>query len=427
MSVRSTGLTPALVLPSLLKHVSFVSPTATLPATTDLRSLFPPVYDQGQLGSCTANAACSLVEILSPTFLGSRMFLWYQTRVLENKAAQNAGVQLHDIITTLKTFGMPAEVDWPYVATQYAVLPPPTVYALALQHLALQCDNIPNDVQQLKGALTVGLPWMTGIPIYTNMEPNFAVHGGNLHNVFVKGTGIFPMPGATDTVHGYHAVCIVGYDDAKKWWIVRNSWGALSGDGGYYYIPYTYMALGETTSDNWVIQTMSNTASATTAASASAASATTATTAGTTITGDCKVSDWTVGACSATTCGTSGMQSMTRKMVTAAVGTGAACPALTQTQACQASACPVDCAVGPWAPYPSCLAKACGVKADTQTSTRKVVTAPANGGAACPVLTMSQPCSMPCKHSASTVALIAAGVGVVLLVPLAVLGIVLAL
>ena len=33
-----------------------------LPALTDLRAKCPPVYDQGQLGSCTANAIGGAVE-----------------------------------------------------------------------------------------------------------------------------------------------------------------------------------------------------------------------------------------------------------------------------------------------------------------------------------------------------------------------------
>ncbi|MDP2182372.1 MAG: C1 family peptidase [Actinomycetota bacterium] len=38
--------------------------------------------------------------------------------------------------------------------------------------------------------------------------------------------------------HGYHAVCIVGYDDADACWIVKNSWGAAFGEDGYFRIAY---------------------------------------------------------------------------------------------------------------------------------------------------------------------------------------------
>jgi hypothetical protein len=33
-----------------------------LPSSVDLRSQFPPAYDQGELGSCTANAVAGLVQ-----------------------------------------------------------------------------------------------------------------------------------------------------------------------------------------------------------------------------------------------------------------------------------------------------------------------------------------------------------------------------
>ncbi len=54
-----------------------------LPASVDLTSACPPVYDQGQLGSCTANAIGGAIEFdqikqnLSPIFVPSRLFIYY--------------------------------------------------------------------------------------------------------------------------------------------------------------------------------------------------------------------------------------------------------------------------------------------------------------------------------------------------------------
>jgi hypothetical protein len=45
-------------------HAYRVERAQVLPPSVDLRSSCPPVYDQGQLGSCTANAIAGLHEFL---------------------------------------------------------------------------------------------------------------------------------------------------------------------------------------------------------------------------------------------------------------------------------------------------------------------------------------------------------------------------
>lgn len=67
-----------------------------------------------------------------------------------------------------------------------------------------------------------------------------------------------PMPSANEQVMGGHAVCCVGFDDNKKCFIVKNSWGASWGLNGYFYMPYEYMSDTDLTSDFWIITSVTN-------------------------------------------------------------------------------------------------------------------------------------------------------------------------
>src|SRR5258708_36119100 len=59
-----------------------------LPASTDLRSQCPGVYDQGMLGSCTANAIGGAIEFdrmkqKLTDFVQSRLFIYFNERLIE--------------------------------------------------------------------------------------------------------------------------------------------------------------------------------------------------------------------------------------------------------------------------------------------------------------------------------------------------------
>src|SRR5437870_13626801 len=79
----------------------------TLPAKVDLRKKCPPVYDQGQLGSCTANAIAGAVEFdqmkerLPQIFVPSRLFIYYNERVIEGSVDSDSGAMLRDGIKTV--------------------------------------------------------------------------------------------------------------------------------------------------------------------------------------------------------------------------------------------------------------------------------------------------------------------------------------
>jgi C1A family cysteine protease len=214
-----------------------------LPKLVDLRNKFQSVYDQGTLGSCTANALCGLMGYDDPSLFGSRLFVYYNERKLENDISDDNGASLSDGIKTLQKYGVCSETEWPYDITKFTVTPSSQCYTDALKHKALQVKNIHNDVTSMKNALAQGYPFVVGIVVYPSFETET-----------VAQTGIVPMPDPTlEESIGGHAVVCVGYDDYKKCWIMRNSWGTGWGDAGYFYLPYLYLLDSSLASDLWNI------------------------------------------------------------------------------------------------------------------------------------------------------------------------------
>src|ERR1700758_5646480 len=84
------------------QYAAPVETIGALPANVDLTSACPPVYDQGQLGSCTANAIAGAIEFdqikqnLSPIFVPSRLFIYYNERAMEGTVSSDSGAQIRD-------------------------------------------------------------------------------------------------------------------------------------------------------------------------------------------------------------------------------------------------------------------------------------------------------------------------------------------
>src|SRR5436305_476091 len=90
-------------LPDMRDASLSIPATTTLPDKADLSvsADMPPVYNQGQLNSCTGNALAAAVDfdihLQTQAFLTpSRLWIWYQERVIEGTADQNVGAQIRD-------------------------------------------------------------------------------------------------------------------------------------------------------------------------------------------------------------------------------------------------------------------------------------------------------------------------------------------
>lgn len=228
-----------------MKHVMRSSKTGEIPRKVDLRHKFPAPFDQGSLGSCTANALCGVIAYDIPGFMGSRLFLYYNERYIENDVKDDGGAMLSDGIASLKTYGICPENEWKYDISKFAVKPPNMCYEDAVNHHAINVKNIHNNMEDMKNALSHGYPFVVGITIYESFEGDD-----------VAKTGMVNMPLPDEQCYGGHAVVCIGYDDDKQVWIMRNSWGSRWGDKGHFYLPYNYLLSEELATDLWCITKM---------------------------------------------------------------------------------------------------------------------------------------------------------------------------
>lgn len=224
--------------PTTLTFKILPPPPSKMPAKVDLRVKMPPVYNQGNLGSSTANALCTVFAYDSAGYQGSRLFLYYNEHMLE----QGARTYLSNSVKCLEKYSICPDAEWPYDISKSAIRPPTVCYTDALKHVVVTASNIPNTIISMKHSLSLGIPFIVGIRIFESFESEA-----------VTRTGFVPMPLPSEQILGGHAVVVCGYDDMKQLFIVRNSWGAGWGARGYFYLPYAYLKNPSYSSDLWAI------------------------------------------------------------------------------------------------------------------------------------------------------------------------------
>lgn len=251
-ALDKAGLTPRKIhrygwkpsLPDLRDHIADTAELKILDEV-DPRTDLPSVFDQGHLGSCTANAVAAAVEYdaklngSDPGFL-SRLWIYFYERKLEGAPAdQDTGAFGRDGLKVCHKLGVPLEQDWPYDITKFSEQPPASLEAEAQQHKISNYRVVPRNVDSMKAVLSNRQTIPLGFSVYESFEgPDVAK------------TGIVPLPTRGEKVLGGHEVLLVGYlKDEPNYGLVRNSWGPDWGLGGYFLMPWAYLLDAHLASD----------------------------------------------------------------------------------------------------------------------------------------------------------------------------------
>ena len=243
-----------------LRHEEIVAATAALPALDgqhperiDWREYCPPVEDQQRLATASVHACLGMVQYFDRRAHGrqtrpSRLFVYKNARRLLHWVG-DSGASLRATLKAIRRFGLPPESLWPYCVENLDCEPQAFAYSFAqetstLGYLRIDARNLPGQavLESACALLAAGFCFVLGFPIAGIVDNSPHLH----------------YPTLLDGSEGGHAVLAVGYDDRLRTrsdrgaFLVRNSWGAGWGDGGYGWLPYSYVREG-LAADLWTI------------------------------------------------------------------------------------------------------------------------------------------------------------------------------
>jgi hypothetical protein len=163
------------------------------------------IWDQGPLGSCTAHGAGFAYAFdlekqgQGDDFTPSRLYIYYNTRVIEGTVSEDSGASITDAIKSINKYGAPPEADWQYNTDRFTEKPSVQAYTDGALRQAVKYARVNQTVADMQACLTAGTPIVIGFTVYESFESQA-----------VADTGDVPMPTTSEQVMGGHCVAVVG-------------------------------------------------------------------------------------------------------------------------------------------------------------------------------------------------------------------------
>jgi hypothetical protein len=212
----------------------------------------PPVLDQGQLGSCAANAGCGALEIIlnneGSLKLLSRLHLYWIARALDGSLGIDAGTYIRSIVQQMHRIGVCLEDLWPYLSPETNFLVPPPLEA--------DVRASENRISGYYKIATTGTQRLSDIA--TAIRANHPViFGTQVGKAFFNTDGKSPIVMDPNDTEGGHATCLMGVQSiaGRLSFRDKNSWSTAWADGGYCWLDQDYITWGNT-DDIWVLTRM---------------------------------------------------------------------------------------------------------------------------------------------------------------------------
>jgi len=236
-----------------LERTLFIGLPKEIPPSFSWRGQMSKVKNQGNVQSCAAFAATAIIEFqkrkraeVSQEYDLSEALLYEISTHEDNQTSSScrqAGRYFSFIINTLILLGIPREDCHPY---SKVCEDPPSKFG---EESPLWCERWSElstlnrikdavaintlDLKALKNAIYVA-PVLAGMIVFNDF---FSYSGGVYEH----------PPSEGESIAGFHAIVLVGYDDDKKALELRNSWGADWGEEGYAWMSYDLVTAGEYT------------------------------------------------------------------------------------------------------------------------------------------------------------------------------------
>ena len=177
-------------------------------AAVDWSGKIRKVWDQGNLGSCTAHstaAQCWAMDVTDPlSYEPSRLFIYYQTRLLGNTIGWDSGGSIRNAIKSVVKFGYSKEESWPYKPVNYLTKPANTVYKEARTETVLEYGRVAQKQSELQKFLIAGFFINLGISVYSSFPMNDGIDYVKLPDL------------KNDKLLGGHAILLVGYNNLRR-------------------------------------------------------------------------------------------------------------------------------------------------------------------------------------------------------------------